>query len=382
MTPQNETTLMKDTAIPIPPPTSESTSSGLRAITPQDRQIDMDASSDLAYLVQRLESARAAGDPDALTDALALHANGLVARGQLGQAAAELDELIALYRARGRRADEAKHHVLAATLYRLLRQLPEAQMRAERAAELTGPGSTTAVSAATELGEIALAAGDGSAAADAFGRALTEGETSLLPATRVALLRKRAAALAALSRHDAAARDLELAERVAAESGDHPVALVVLVERATALQQGGDPRAAAVRDRAMHEARAASDHNALAQLYLLQATDAVQRRLPLHAETALRAAREHALAGVLPVPYMTASMALSELAGARGDRVSAYEALVVGWVTLADLLGREPARIAFEPKLRALREQWGPEAFAAVKAAYEGRRQREIARGQ
>ena len=54
--------------------------------------------------------------------------------------------------------------------------------------------------------------------------------------------------------------------------------------------------------------------------------------------------------------------------------MSAYEALAVGWVTLGDPLGRDVARAAFEPRLRAMRERWGAAAFDQIKAAYEARR--------
>jgi hypothetical protein len=66
-------------------------------------------------------------------------------------------------------------------------------------------------------------------------------------------------------------------------------------------------------------------------------------------------------------------VAIAELSEARGDRRGAYEALAVGLATLGDLLGRDAAKALCEPKLLAMRERWGPEAFAAVKADYEAR---------
>ena len=56
--------------------------------------------------------------------------------------------------------------------------------------------------------------------------------------------------------------------------------------------------------------------------------------------------------------------------------MGAYEALAVGWVTLADLLGGDLARLAFEPKLMEIRERWGAPAFDTVKKIYEAHRQR------
>jgi hypothetical protein len=58
----------------------------------------------------------------------------------------------------------------------------------------------------------------------------------------------------------------------------------------------------------------------------------------------------------------------------RGDRLSAYEALVVGWVTISDLMGREVARSMFEPKLLELRDRWGIEIFKDIKSSYEAKR--------
>jgi hypothetical protein len=60
-----------------------------------------------------------------------------------------------------------------------------------------------------------------------------------------------------------------------------------------------------------------------------------------------------------------------------GDRREAYASLTKGWATLSDLLGRDAARASFEPALLDLKNRWGDEAFAAVKAEYEASRPRK-----
>jgi hypothetical protein len=105
-------------------------------------------------------------------------------------------------RARGRSYDEARCTQFAATLCGLEGRLDEAKVRCTRALALCGSEGPVAVSAYAELGEIALARGDHSGAANAFGAALDAGDaTGLVDAARAALLRKRAVALTAGGRY-------------------------------------------------------------------------------------------------------------------------------------------------------------------------------------
>jgi hypothetical protein len=158
-------------------------------------------------------------------------------------------------------------------------------------------------------------------------------------------------------------------------ASDRATATRALVEAATALQQGGETAGARrLIRRATADATAAGDHHALADLALLRTTRAIERRDMAAALTAAQEARTHALAANAPGSYVGAAVAIAEIAEGRGDRLGAYEALAVGWVTLGDLIGREVAEASFAPRLRALRERWGAEAFAAVKGAYEAQR--------
>ena len=96
---------------------------------------------------------------------------------------------------------------------------------------------------------------------------------------------------------------------------------------------------------------------------------------------ALRA-RQEALAGTSATAYLGATRALATRYDADGNRAAAYEALAVGWVTLADLLGPDLARQAFQPQLLELHGRWGAEAFAAIRREYEARRQADIKEGK
>src|SRR5215472_3373711 len=336
--------------------------------------------ADLQAAEQRLSAARGRGDRLELAEALATHANALVRRGQLARARDEVNEVVDIYRQLHDSQNEARYAVLAATLSRLVHALPEARAFAQRAAALAPPGSVISVSSAAELGEIALAAGDHAAAADAFGRAVADADAAAAPPkTRIELLRKRGTALAAIGRYTDAVHDLGLARELALDEGEHRLALLLQVEQVTALQQSGDQRTAdEARHHALGAATSAEDHFALAQLYLLEATRAIEQRDAAAGRAAMEAARSHALEATAPIPYMSAAIALSDLADATGDRLAAYESLAKVWVTLSDLLGAEPARLAIEPKLQTLREKWGPEAFAATKAAYDARRRAEL----
>lgn len=326
--------------------------------------------------VQTLEAARLSKDPDAIAAALVNHSDELVKSGRLGDARRALDEAAVLHRVQGRRYDEAQCIQFTATLCRLEGRLEEASDRAKRAADLAGHGNPIAVSAATELAEIALARGDAPAAAAAFGNALVEGERAgLLPAARAVLLRRRAIALANAGQFVEAANDSALACELLLETGNPAEATRAKIEEATAWQSAREKVAAeGAHDEARRMAEAAGDHPAMADLHLLNATkEIIGGNLPA-ALAAGEAAREEALAGRAPISYISAACAISEIADRMGNRLAAYEALVVGWVTLSDLLGKDAGKEAFSPKLQALVERWGEADFRKIKSRYEEQR--------
>lgn len=331
-----------------------------------------------------LLEARRRGDPDEIAEALAVHANALMQEGQLSLARQSLDEAATVHRERGRPYDEARCTQFAATLCRLEGNLSGAYQRVTHAARLAGEANPLAVSVATELGEIALAEGKAQEAAAAYTRAITQGTAAgLIDSAQAALLRKRAIALVRSGRHQEAAQDLDIAYALLVQAGEHSDAIRTLVEQATALQEGGrTTQAEQVITQATQAARQAQDDHALADLCLLQSAQAIQRHAVTQALALAEQARSHALAAVAPVSYLSAAVAIAELADASGDRQTAYESLAVGWVTLADLLGRQAAREAFEPRLLDLRQRWGETSFNEVKTTYETHRRRALGRGK
>src|SRR5262245_62585294 len=110
-------------------------------------------------------AARRRGETAALADALVSLAGDLVQLGDFEEARDALDEAAAINE-QARRIDDERHcRQFSATLSRFLGDLDGARARVARAADLSPAGSPGAVSAAAELGEIALAAGDARAAA-------------------------------------------------------------------------------------------------------------------------------------------------------------------------------------------------------------------------
>lgn len=336
----------------------------------------VESNSLLDSLTAQLESARQSHDLDDLAAALVRHANALVELGQLASAQVELDEAAAIHQQQGRPYDEARCTHFAATLCRLTGDLEGAKQRLDRASPLAEPGTPVAVSIATEQGELALAEGQASVAAAAYRRALDEGKVAgLLDTAQAALLRKRAIALTFDQRYQEAAQDLSLAYALLQQAGDRTTAIRTLIEAATALHQGGEINAAdTARQRAREAATEATDHHALSDLYLLDAAAALNRQDGNAALEAALLARTHALEAIAPISYISAALAIAQLSEALGDRAAAYEALAVGWVTLADLLGRDTAKATFAPKLEEMRDRWGEATFTQVKTEYENQR--------
>jgi tetratricopeptide (TPR) repeat protein len=232
------------------------------------------------------------------------------------------------------------------------------------------------ISATAELGEIALAQHNSSDAIVVYSNALTEGKAAGLVATaHAALLRKRAMALGMSSRYKEAAEDLAEAYNLLSEAGDESTALQTLVEQATALQQSGNlVESEQVKLHAKELAEAIGNYSVLAELYLLQSAQALDRKDIEIAMSAAQLAQSYALEAVAPTAYISATIAIAEISDNQGDRLRAYETLAVGWVTLGDLLGSDTAKITFEPKLIELRYRWGMQAFIQIKQLYETKR--------
>jgi tetratricopeptide (TPR) repeat protein len=321
----------------------------------------------------QLAEARRCNDPEMLASALTAHANSLIQHGKIDSARAMLDEAAEINHSLGKGYDEARCTHLAATLCRMEGNLAEALKRVKKAEALATPGSPVAVSVATEYAEIALTQKDGSRAAAAYRRAFEEGQIAGLTDTaKASLLRKRANALAMSNRFKEAAQDLESAYLLLQQAGDKTNAVRTLIEKATTLHQGGDREG--VNDalhNAFREARACQDDHALADLQLLEATIALEQQNLSAALAAAEAAREHALAAIAPLSYVSAAVAIADINEASSNHLAAYASLASGWATVSDLLGQEAARSLFETKMLTLRKAWGGEKFARVKETYE-----------
>lgn len=333
---------------------------------------------------RKVGAARSAGDAAALAHALVNLAGPFVTEGRFADARAALDEAAAIHQRLNRKDDERHCRQFGATLSRFLADLDGARTRALRAAELSADGSPGAVSAAAELGEIALVARDATTAAAALGDALRHAAgLALKPPEMSGLLRKRAAALAFAGDTASAVTALDEAASLLESAGDSANALRAGIEAITALQNAGQMSEA--NERRAHlltRARELADDHALADLEVLESAAALDRRDPAAALAAATRARDYALRANAPVSYVAAVVAISELADQLGDRLGAYGALAAGYVTLDDLLGAEVGRETFAPRLRALQQKWGPEEFQRTKSAYEAQRKGAAPRGE
>lgn len=335
---------------------------------------------DLNTADQALLLARQQCNPDQLAEALLIHANALAEALQLSQAQQEIDEAATIHHQAGKSEDEAHCLQLAATVCRLQGKWAEAENRATRSQQLAPPHTLISLAATIELGEIALAQGKAPLAIETFTQSIAEASVLNQPTmTQATLLRKRAIAWVISDRPQDAVQDTETALALLLQLGDSQTALRTMIEIATALQQRQALEAAYyLRQKATQTAEQTNDHSALADLCLLEVTQAIEQKDIPKAMTFAQTARIHALEAVAPLPYISAAVTISQLAEATGDRLAAYEALAVGWVTVSDLLGREVARSMFEPKLLELCDRWGIEIFKDVKSTYEEQRREQL----
>ncbi len=336
-------------------------------------------SANLQAADRLLLTARTEGTPDTLAKMLVTHANALLETGNIAQARLELDEAAELYRQQGLTYDEARCTHFAATLYRFSGELEEAKKRAQQALRLADEIFKTpnpiAVSAATELGEIALAQQNGLAAVQSYNQALAIGAEAGLTATAsAALLRKRAIAQIMCKRYQDAVTDLDKAHSLLLLDQNSAEALRTLVEKAAALLQGGYMAdAEKVISDTFETAKTLQNHHIQADLLLLQTTQAIELKDLKTALAKAKEARDQALQAGAPLSYISATAAIADLAEAHGDHLTAYKELVVGWSTIAEIMGSDIAKTTFEPKLLELHRKWGGEMFTQIKSSYEAK---------
>lgn len=319
---------------------------------------------------EELSRLREAGDLAGLADALGARGARALDAGDWARAIEMLEESAAVNEAVQRPAHAAQALVGVVTALRGAGRLEEAAARARRAIELA-PGGPSKIAALTALGECLRTSSAHVGALDAYSEALVLGrEAGLLPINQAGLQRRRGEALRALRRTDEAVAALSEAIELYRGAGAGEPMRDALVERAAALIDAEDAPWQDAMRAGREAAEAADDKALLADLAVLEATRAAAARdLPAAIEWAERA-RQLALDGDAPLTYTAAAIALAGLKERAGDRVGAYGALAVGWVTLADKLGGETASAWFRPALTDARARWGEAAFQAVKETY------------
>jgi tetratricopeptide (TPR) repeat protein len=311
-----------------------------------------------------------------VAEGLVRHATALAAEGRLAEAATFFERAALAQRRARRHVDEARCLVLLAQCLRLAGEVDRAATAIAPAARLAGTAPGIAVAVAAEQAEIALAREDLHAAIDALDRALERPAADTDPELRATLLRRRGAVHAVRGDSDRVDADFAAAAAALATADKPREAARALVERATALHGLGVSAVDAAVRAAREATNGVGDPALAGELDLLEGAVAVTRNRLDDAETFSRSARQHALAAVEPTLYVGASLALSQLADARADRVAAYEALAVGWATLGDLIGSEAAASVFRPHMENLETRWGTPALVAARQAYEDQRRR------
>lgn len=325
-------------------------------------------------------AARARGDAAGTAEALVALANVLLRQSAWHDALTAVDEAAALNRSLQQPQREAQCLRMAAALCRFAGQPVDARIRARQALALVEPDDPLAVAAWTEIAEAAMQQSLADEADAAWSEALSASVRSRAAGpARAALLQRRAVVRAHAKRVDDANADLQAAQALWLQAGDATAARRVQTERATLLQGAG--RAAecdALLPTLFAEARKAGDAQMLADLWLLRATQALERRDAAAARDAGLQAREAALQASAPISYFAAARAIATASSALGDRVQAYRALATAWATLSDLLGGDTARAWVAPALEALKREWGDDAFAAARTAHDQQRRAEL----
>jgi hypothetical protein len=262
--------------------------------------------------------------PTSPAERLLAEADQHVRLGRLTEAASLIRQAAAVYASEGQTEDEARCLVLAATAGRLGGAVTAAQNDAAAAVRLlpeptssvltSSAGTSTAGSSATgstgvqataELAESLVAAGQPAAAVGEYTNALERlPEPPAEPLVRAVLLRKRVWRTLWPTSPTRPIDDLDTDARLFADGGLPRARRAVLVESATlASERSTAERGAWHHRRARAVAAEAADHDALADLDLLDARQAVTRGDLESAIGLTVRARQRALDGVSAVKY-------------------------------------------------------------------------------
>ena len=330
--------------------------------------------NELARAREQVERLRNDGDDAALAEGLEAVATAAMEEGDLGTAAAALEEAAGRWEALEEPSRVGHALLLAAAARRLTGDLGAARHDHARAAAADLPDPLSRALDA-ERAEQDLAGGDADVAHERFTAVLDELPPDREPLLRAQLLQRRAAAAVDAARWRDAATDLMDAEALYAAHGTRDEA------EATAL---GAAAAIANVDMAVAEdvlsavaADPPQDGSAAARRGVVGGQIAMTADRPALALERFDAARQGALDVRDPIAYLTAAVEGSRAAERLGDDATAYARLATAWATLGDLLGADAARQLARPLLLDLRDRFGVPRVDAARAAYE-----EAARGE
>ncbi|MFE2287969.1 hypothetical protein ACFXDJ_27860 [Streptomyces sp. NPDC059443] len=305
-----------------------------------------------------------------LAEALEQLATAATEEGDLGTAAAALEEAAGVWSRIPEPAREGFCLLLAATVQRLRGDLGAARHNLERAAASDLPEAVRRAFEA-ERAEQSLADGAHEAAYEGFGGVLSVLDAEVDGPVRARILQRRAAAAVAGERWPEAAADLMDARELFAAHGEAEEAEAAALGAALAVARV-DPSTAeevwsAVTASAPRDGAAAAARSITGGRIALLAGD------PRLALRRFDTARQGALDATDPISYLAAVAEAVAVAETLGEHVGAYGRLATAWVTVGDLLGAESGRQLVRPLLEELRERLGAERFSAARAAYEAR---------
>jgi ATP/maltotriose-dependent transcriptional regulator MalT len=305
----------------------------------------------------------------------------LIPQGQWREAARLLEEAASIHAEGGRSYDEARCLQLTAALRRSGGEAGKAHALLERAAAVAQDVQPLTVSISAEEAETALAEGRYQDAVAAWTKALDQGRQSgLKPKGISAILRRRAAAFAALGEIEQANSDFDQACLTLGSAGERQKSRFVRIEQAELLWRYGrlDETERVVARLETDLANTEVSPHLFAELLVLRARLARARGELDNALDYARRSRDAALQAVAPVSYFAASVEVAGALQAQGDFSNAYGALSTAWATLSDVLGEETARSWIEPCLLMYQVRWGESVFRQAKKEYEARRRAEL----
>jgi hypothetical protein len=322
----------------------------------------------VAIAREKVARCRAQSDVAALASALEIYARSTLQAGDVGGAATSLEEAGGIWARLDRVEQAGSCLLLAASSHRLAGQ-PEAAARALAAGRATALPVRLLDGFEVEACEQALANGRAEEAWHGFSRFLERAAGKLEPPVRAQMLQRCAAAAVACKRFREGATDLLAAGRIYLEGRQHADAEACALAAAGVLAEVDAPAAECI----VQEVGTCvpRDGTAAARRGLVGGRVARQAGALAIAVERFDQARQGALDARDPVSYLAAAIEAADSAEASGDRARAYATLATGWATLGDLLGRDATRAAFEPRLRACLERWGPDEFKRVKGEYE-----------